>query len=265
MKLNCPECATPIPAENINIQKMAAVCPSCGAVFQFEPAEPKNKRRKVHQPQNLELHDTDDRLQMAFRTNFRLSQDASFISSALMSLLFTFTTVMMVGGLSGEVSSGEPLIGILPASFALGTLLMYYWLASTIYNKTHIEMNDEKISISRKPLPVFEQKNDVSLAGVTVIRYEETPVSKKEGYDLPRFNVWAETPDGSRRMIVKDVIEDYAVFIAQRLNERLAFDSDPDVDVDVARLMDDDTAYDFEDNLILIGMLHASFDQRRKG
>jgi hypothetical protein len=263
MKLNCPECGTPIPAENINIQKMAAVCPSCGAVFQFEPAEAKSKRRKVHQPQNLELHDTDDRLQMAFHTNWRLPQNQAFLSSIMMSIASTILTISVASGIS------EGLIWTIPAGFALVTLLLYYWVATIIYNKTHIVMDDEKISVSRKPLSVFEQKNDVSLAGVTVIRYEETPISKKEGYDLPRYNVWAETPDGSRRIIVKDVVEEYAVFIAQRLNERLAFESDSleldsEADVDVARLMDDDTDSEIEDNYKLNGV-HTSNDQRRKG
>jgi hypothetical protein len=250
MKLNCPECGTSIPAENINIQKMAAVCPSCGAVFQFEPAQAKAKRRKVHQPQNLELHDTDERLQMAFRTNWRLAQNGDFLSSALLGFSFTFLTVAMTSvRMSGEALSGGPLMWLIPGIFALLSLIFYYRTATVAYNKTHIEMDDERISVSRKPIPsLFEQDNDVRLAGVTVIRYEETPASKKEGYDLPRYNVWAETADGSRKIIVKDVIEEYAVFISQRLNERLAMDADVslDADADVSRLIENDTASDIE-------------------
>jgi hypothetical protein len=247
MKLNCPECGTPIPAENINIQKMAAVCPNCGAVFQFEPAQAKAKRRKVHQPQNLELHDTDERLQMAFRTNWRLSQNGDFLSSALLGFSFTFITVLLLSAYSAPEISSTGTTWFIPAVFALLSLVFYYRTATVAYNKTHIEMDDEKISVSRKPIPsLFDQDNDVRLAGVTVIRYEETPVSKKEGYDLPRYNVWAETGDGSRRIIVKDVIEEYAVFISQRLNERLALDADVGTDADISRLIEDDTDSDIE-------------------
>lgn len=250
MKLNCPECATPIPAENINIQKMAAVCPNCGAVFQFEPPQAKAKRRKVHQPQELELHDTDARLSMAFRTNWRLSQDASFISTLSMSASSTFVTLLTAGSLSSEILSGDPFIWVVPAILALITLGLYYLTALNVYNKTHIEMDDQNITVSRKPLSAFwEQASRVSLAGITSIRYEETPVSKKEGYDLPRFNVWAETADGNRRMIVKDVVEDYAVFIAQRLNERLLMEAD--ADIDVSRLAEDDRVSEIEDEDLL--------------
>jgi len=52
--------------------------------------------------------------------------------------------------------------------------------------------------------------------------------------------VWAETGDGSRRVIVNDVIEDYAVYIAQRLDERLQASLDPDTSRLEDRGYDDD-------------------------
>jgi hypothetical protein len=256
MKLNCPECAAPIPPQNINIQQMAAVCPDCGAVFPFETSSSKSKRRKVHQPQNLELHETDDHVHMAFRTNFRLAQNGPFLSSTLLSIASILFTAMMTNRfLSGEV------ISVIPVAFAMVTLALFYSMALIAYNKTHIEMDDEKISVSRGPIPVLlEQKQDVSLQGVTDIRYEETAISKKEGYDLPRYNVWAETADGSRRIIVKDMTEEYAVYIAQRLNEQLALDLN--TEMDVSRLTDDD-AYEIEDDAHLNTMLQTSQENRQ--
>jgi hypothetical protein len=252
MKLTCPECGASVPAENINIQKMTAVCPACGAVFQFEPPQAKSKRRKVHQPSALELRDTDETLEMAFRTNFRLSQDGAFIGSALMSGMFGFMTLMMA---NQEVAS-EMLI--LPLGFGLATVFLLYWLATIVYNKTYIEMDADTIRVSRKPIATLDQKTEISLHGISAIRYEETAASKKEGYDLPRYNVWAETPDGNRRIIVKDVIEDYAAFIAQRLNERLAEDAeDTEMDLDVSHL-EDDVVDEARNEQILNAALNAS-------
>lgn len=252
MKLTCPECAAPIPSENVNIQKMAAVCPSCGAVFQFDPPQAKAKRRKVHQPSALELRDTDETLEMAFRTNFRLSQDGTFVASSILAATFGFVTLMLA---NPEVISE---MFILPLGFALVALGALYTAVITAYNKTHIEMNADKIRVSRKPLPGWDQNIEINLHGISVIHYEETAISKKEGYDLPRYNVWAETPDGSRRTIVRDVIEDYAVFIAQRLNERLSLDSEEDeIEADVSRL-EDGTAHEVRDERLLRAAHEAS-------
>ena len=54
-------------------------------------------------------------------------------------------------------------------------------------------------------------------------------LNREEEYDMPRYRVWAETADGSRKMIVNDVIEDYAYFVVQRLEERLHSETEYDV------------------------------------
>ena len=90
MQVNCPNCGEKVPAENINIQKMTAVCPACDTVFSFDlpEAETKAKRRKVKQPSKLMIQDNDT-LQMAFQTNFRLDRNEAFISSAMGSICLT--------------------------------------------------------------------------------------------------------------------------------------------------------------------------------
>jgi hypothetical protein len=221
MHVNCPNCGEKVTAENINIQKMTAVCPACDTVFAFDLPEAKAKRRKVKQPAKVNVRD-DDTLQMDFWTNFRLDRSEAFISSLI-------GGISMIGvGLLILSAEGPP--PIIPMIILLVGLGFFYSLALTVFNKTHIEMDEESIKIARKPLPnPLNQGHEVSLAGVAAIKYEETEVSKKEGYDTPRYRVWAETTDGRRRTIVNDVTEEYAVFIAQRLEERLQMNADPDV------------------------------------
>jgi hypothetical protein len=164
---------------------------------------------------------------MTFRTNFRLDKDETFLSVAGLSAILTFVTVMLI--VSGELRGEILEILLIPIAMGLGIAFLYYWFALIVYNKTYIEADDEEIVVSRKPLPnLLNQARNVSLSGVVAIRYEETPISKKEGYDTPRFRVWAETVDGSRKTIVNDVIDDYALFITQRLNEYLRLDADDD-------------------------------------
>jgi hypothetical protein len=232
MQLICPHCGKPVSAENINIQRMAAVCPACHTVFQFDPSESasKTKRRKIKQPPQITSYERDEQVTIAFRTNFRLDKNEAFLSSAGFSVLFTFITIMMMVTGKSDAALFSPIFGF----FAL---FFYYVTALVAYNKTYIDISDDQITVTRKPLPnPLTQADTISLAGIESIGYEETAASKKEGYDTPRFNVWAEIVDGKRRLIVGDVVEDYAVFISQRLNELLDVDSE----LDVSRLSDDE-------------------------
>lgn len=230
MQLICPNCGEKIAAEHINIQRMVAVCPACDTVFAFDAPADKAKRRKVKQPEHLTLRDADT-LQMTFRTNFRLDKNETFVSSSVLSFVFTFLTVLLI---SGYFANDVPII--MPIVFGLVALASYYLLALTAFNATHIEMRDDTITISRRPLPnPFQQSHQIDLDGVIAILCEETPVSRREAYDTPRYRVWAEMANGSRQIIVNDVVADYAYFITQCLNERL----DADEETDVSRLVYD--------------------------
>jgi hypothetical protein len=228
MQVTCPNCGEKVAADHINIHKMTAVCASCDTVFPFDLPEAKSKRRKVKQPAKLTLRDAET-LHMEFWTNFRLDRDGDFLARVLGSLSMGFVAVLLI-------AEAAPLL--ITLGFTLVALALFYAAALVVLNKTHIEMDEDAITVRRKPLPnPLNRGYEVSLAGLEAIRYEETAVSKKEAYDTPRYRVWAETADGGRRTIVTDVTEDYAVFIAQCLSERLYTDAD----LDVSRLEDDET------------------------
>jgi hypothetical protein len=177
MQLTCPNCGQPIPSENINIQRMAAVCPACHNVFQFDTSPAKYKRQKVKQPQHIELDETDEHVNIAFRTNFPLDKNEILLLSGGLSLFFTFITII-----AATRAPVNPTAALVTLGFGLFTLCLYYWVALTAFNKTHIRINNEEIEVSRKPLPnLFTQPHTISLAGIESIRYEETPASKKEG------------------------------------------------------------------------------------
>lgn len=233
MQLTCPNCSEHIHAENINVQEMVAVCSNCHTVFPFKSPAEKDKRRKVKQPQQLALRDADT-LEMKFRTNWRLGSNQEFRGTSVGSVAMAFVSLLLFS----EAANGEVSF-ILPLGFVLIAMTLLYRATLIAYNSTHIEMDDEKISVSRKPLLTLARQNDISLHGVEAIKCDETPISKKRNYDLPRYHVWAETVDGSRRPIVTDVTEEYAYFITQRLQERLHYDvshleeHDYDSEVDV--------------------------------
>jgi hypothetical protein len=256
MQVNCPNCGEKVTADNINIQKMTAVCGACDTVFLVELPVPKTKikRRKVKQPSNLTLRDAET-LHMAFRTNFRLDQNEAFITSAILGSIPGFVGILMLVVGEGKIPT------VIPTAFLTVALVLWYFVALTVVNKTHIEMSDDSITITRKPLPnPFSQVNEVLLDGVEAIRYEETEVSKKEGYDTQRYRVWAQTADGSRRTIVNDVTEAYAVFIAQRLDERLQADGD----LDDARLSESSHLLDEDVDVEDGGLTELLIESRRQ-
>lgn len=223
MQVQCPNCGAKVSAENINIQKMTAVCTVCDTVFPFElpEAKTKTKWRDVRQPDKLTLRDAET-LRMEFATNFRLEKSQGFILGTFGGLGLILLSLLIIA----EAKTPGPM----PVVFLLMAAALFYWSALTVLNKTHIEMDEDAITIERKPLPsLFDKRHDVPLDGVTAIKYEETAISKKEGYDTPRYRVWAETTAGISRTIVNDVTEEYAVYIAQALQERLYIDSTPEI------------------------------------
>lgn len=230
MHLTCPECGTQIQADNINIHEKIAVCHHCDAVFQFtlpNTSDDKPKRRKVHQPSQLTIHDSDH-LHMSFRTNWRLGQNEGFLTSLVFGLLFSFVTLIML-------MERDP--GFIQLAFGLVALAGFYSTAVIAYNQTHIEVGDHKISVSRRPLPgVSIDNTEVNLSNVESITTEESKESEREAYDLPRYHVYANRFDGKQQIIVKDVTEEYGLYIAQIINAELALD---DTDLDTSRLSDD--------------------------
>ncbi|MGB7338232.1 MAG: hypothetical protein WBC91_05005 [Phototrophicaceae bacterium] len=216
MQLNCPSCGTLIQATDINIQDKIAVCSNCDTVFEFNTSAEKAKRRKVKQPADMRVRDTDT-LTLSFRTNWRLERNQQFIMSAYGTGLGIFVANAL--GI-GYLSDGNSVI--LPIMAVLFALACFYSLLLTAYNHTEIIMDADKLTITRKPLPtLLNQTQSVSLHGVESIKCAETPISKRENYDTPRYIVWAETIDGNRRTIVTDVVEEYAYFITQKLQENL--------------------------------------------
>lgn len=194
---------------------MVALCEQCSGIFDISHPRAKAKRRKARRPPQLRLH-SEDPLHLGFRTNFRLDKSERFQSSAILSGVFSLMTLLMTGlFLEGEV----PIF--LPLMFVMMAIAAIYSLATTAYNQTHIRMEDDAIHVSRAPLPSLTQARRIALDGVEYFAVEETAASQREGYDTPRYHVWANDADASRRLISGDLTEEYASYIAGRLNQRL--------------------------------------------
>ncbi|MCY4466436.1 MAG: hypothetical protein OXE46_12955 [Chloroflexi bacterium] len=220
----CPQCQQPVEAEQVNIQQMVALCPACSSVFALRPGSQRRKSRKVQQPTGLQLHDGDP-LTFTFRTNFRLDKNEHFVNSAMMSAVFSLVTILMIAlNLEGEVPVFLPLLFAILASGAL------YWLGSIAWNHTEIAASGNNLMVSRRPLPVAMPSRVLDRTDIVAFYAEETAASQQAGYDTPRFHVWASKTESGRKLVVGDLTEEYATYIASRLDAWLQEGDDRSVD-----------------------------------
>ena len=215
MQLTCPECESGIAAEDINIQRLMALCHNCDSIFSFGNKPTKAKRRHYEQPKHLRMTN-GKQLRMAFRTNFRLDKDENFQAGSAMSIVFSFITLVMLA-----IGAAEGIPFFLPLIFAALALVALYSVAVMAWNRTVVKMDEARLHIARLPLPSFGKSIALPLDDIVSFACEETKASHDEGFDTPRFHVYANLSSGRRRVVLADLVEDYGFFVTGRLSEWL--------------------------------------------
>ena len=219
MQIQCKNCGATIPAENVNIHDMVAVCPKCDHVFKFGDrlALEKVKRRKVKHPDRVHVQEAVGRLDISYSRV--LSQD-----DAKGMLPLTILTLIMLFLFGVNVGTGTPIL----FHFLLGSLtaIFSYLLVEAIFNRTEIRADDQTITVCRKPLPLpgagFPyQTKTLSRDEAVEVFAEETAESREKGDVNRYYHVCAQLPDGSRVILIKGAPQTYGLYIAQRLEAYL--------------------------------------------
>ncbi|MCB9460926.1 MAG: hypothetical protein H6670_14835 [Anaerolineaceae bacterium] len=215
MQLTCPNCQTPIPPENVNIQKTLALCPECGSVFNFsedQQSSIKVKRRKAKKPSYLTIHDNDDNgLHLSYpmlvgRTN-------KIVLGVLLSVLVAF--MVLVGN---ELLADGKILPVILLGLIFGG--MGAALASSFLMRSHLQLADDGFSAYSWPIPM----NKVDLYNEEIIEftYEEMTATLESAHTSARFNVYALLAGDRKRLITGSISEEnLAAYIAQELNQRL--------------------------------------------
>lgn len=228
MHLVCPECGETIPANNINVQKLIAVCPACAAVFPFDLPHDHPKRRKVKPPQDMRIDEDDDRLHLVFHTGTSLEQNQTTAALFLMTLLAALLTVLLGMSYGTALTGTGGLLLVLGAGFF--TLSFAYGVLLGLLNRTHVDVTRETIHVAHRPFPALHQHESVAVSDVQRIVCERIVTVTP---DTPKYRVQAELTDGSPHMIVNGVTERYAYFVAQCIQQHL-----DETLPDIARLCD---------------------------
>ena len=213
MKLKCPSCGAPLSANDINIQKLVAVCPQCDNIFKFDGVFAQ-QQRKIKAPAQFTVAESDaDGLDMAFKWSLRTEPPISVF--ALFAVLFG-TTATFTGMLAEGAASAVALLPLIPL------LWVVYVLLTLLLNRTHYHADGESLLVYTEPLPYFRYgKKRVALdeiREVTVERPSYAPFPEgKAGF----YNVYAHTLDGDKIQIAAYVNYEHAHFIAQELRAYL--------------------------------------------
>jgi DNA-directed RNA polymerase subunit M/transcription elongation factor TFIIS len=162
MELKCPNCGEFIPAENINIQEMVALCSECQHVFAFtrRAIARKTKRRIPPQPERVHAHVDDGGLELSYRLVFG---SGSKFGLVMATLAVVVSTILLVNAsISHEPTS-------LLFFLALIALVFSYVAAVGVTTTTTITVDTQRLEVSSGPLP-FPIKDDKTLSTADITR-----------------------------------------------------------------------------------------------
>jgi hypothetical protein len=218
MALNCPNCGASIPALDINIHEMAAVCAACGHVFYFKGELPtrKAKPRKVKHPQQVRIKENDEQLDLSFGSVNWKQPNPLLIMLSIFAVVFS---LVYVAGINDPTVETEGL-------FFLTLLVssLWYVVATMLALRTRISMGtDALIRSIRSPFLLSLSLDEKTLQwdDISQVFCEETEQSK-QAESLDRYyHVYLLFADGRRSVFLRSIPQDYAFYVAQLIEERL--------------------------------------------
>jgi hypothetical protein len=214
MKIACPTCRTEVPAADINIQAMTALCRSCNEVFAVAPAH--HAGIPVGLPARFTLADEGSRRwgvswrwwrwQHIFLIFFCCAWDAF--------LVFWYAAAIF-GNAKGGGGMGLFMIIFPVCHVAVGVGLTYYVIAA-LCNRTWIACDGDTLTIRHGPIP-WGGGRSVPLHELRDVRVD----AHYQEDSSPRFAVIA-VRNGKDLALVKDLDHDEADWMRQQLTGLLA-------------------------------------------
>lgn len=228
MQLKCPNCGQAIPARQINVQKLIAVCDQCDAVFNVDAGAlptPGRKRRKVPQPERFQVVEEGDRLEMHYFFREHMGWLEYIVGG-----IFAAMALAGVVGLGVLLASGM-LLYTLPLLAGIGVLV--YLLASIVVNEAELKLDETTLAYKEGPLFTFSDK---AMDRGEVVRVYAKPSGLTDNPADDYYNVMVQMPDGLEKALVQYTRRDIAAYMAQVIEEYLNADAEalesPFVDAD---------------------------------
>lgn len=230
-KLTCPNCATDIPAENINIAQTLAVCPNCDTVFDFSfmgdaKDKPKTKAtRKLHPPKGFHIEENATGFTMSWRWFQPVAIFLTFFVIAWDGFLI-FWYRMALGGFGSSFSGGANLIMILfpIAHVAIGVGMTYYVLALYL-NRTAMTVSDAEIKVRTFPLPYPWKDRTLAASDVEQVYVKQSISHNKNGTSIS-YDVRAQLYGAPDEKLVTGLhTPEFALYIEQEVEAYLGIEN----------------------------------------
>lgn len=213
-KLHCVNCDAPIPAKNVNIQTMMAVCEQCDTVFKFdESVVSKAKRAKLKAPPNFTVTEDEDSLEISYLYREHLG-------AGEMAVMFFAAIGLLVSGFVVIAAKG-----ILAPTLIMGAVALFciYLLAAFIFDRAHITIDDDTISHIEKPIYGFSNRtfDRDEVEKVYCKPVDANQLNNSDAY----YSVVLAMADGSEGKLIQYTQRNIAFYIERMLNQRLNADA----------------------------------------
>lgn len=255
MEINCPSCRAPIPATDVNLERMVAKCVACNQVFDFSGQLPaatgpgKQRRRPaVGLPARMKIL-VDERGPSGATLIYRREASTArgdfvierrwFEPAKHLFLLFfcvvwdgflvTWYTGLLAAGTHTQGASGPGIIFFLfPLIHVSVGIGLTYSVIAGFFNRTQIGIRGDDFFVHHGPIP-WRGNRTFPARSVTQLFCQEKISNGKNG--VSRTYALSALVDGGERLpLVSGLTEiEQALFLEQALEERLGI-----VDVAVA-------------------------------
>lgn len=219
LQLACPNCATSIRADNINITSMVAKCHHCNSVFNFSNTleVASRNRPEIMLPTGFEAFTTLSSLDIEYNWKQTSKGLGFFIFFALFwnGILSIFVITALI--------SGEYQMLLFTSIHLLVGIGLIYYILSVLLNKTYILVSRREIQVEHRPLrlPFYPNRN-ISAMDLDQLFISKYVSSKTNGRPNYAFSVIARLRTGSEVTLIKGLRQpEQATYIEQQIEKFL--------------------------------------------
>jgi hypothetical protein len=227
MKLQCPNCQSEIPGEDINIQQNIAQCPKCEQVCRISDAlatqEDNSHKENIIMPDGISVVPG---LQLDILLHLRkISRLGTYY---LFGIAFTaMPSLVLLLGSGDNTNEGLPIfvLAILSLFLFIGLMMLSYAITLTI-NKTYLTASSFELRIENRPINLGPWKNKAfkrdEIDQLFVERYAESRTNNRPNY---AYKLLLVLKDDKHVVLIKGLKKaEYAFYIEHQIEKYLAIE-----------------------------------------
>lgn len=227
MKLPCPDCQKPVPAEDVNIKLGIAKCMACDAVFSVAdqlgiPMADRDRRCDVPlaAPKHWRIDDFGPDLTIGWRW---YTHAIWFL--VLFAIVWDGFLLAWYAGVIGSIWHGKTDVGtilmlLFPSLHLLVGVAVTYAVLATFINRTEIKLSSGELTVYQGPLPAWGSKR-ISVIDISQLFVSEQCHQRKRGCGYT-YTLNALLKSGERMSLLTNVQDAFeALYLERTLEERL--------------------------------------------